>query len=815
MRALSTAEWAIVREQFDRLSDLTPIQRQDRLAKLSFADPLMMQLRAMLAAVDAPGILDQPAPTANGLNATDYSSLVAGTRIGNFVIDRLIGRGGMGEVYAAHRTDADFEQRVALKMLRPEAAGQAGLFDRERRLLAGLEHPGIARLIDGGIAPDGRPFMAMEFVDGTPIDVWCAEQSASLTERLRLFRETCAAVHYAHARLVIHRDLKPSNILVDTSGRVRLLDFGIAKMIDDAGTTAAVTQAMVTPEYSSPEQLANAPATIATDVYALGVILFELLAGHGPWRSDNAALPTVMRRILHDDPALPSNIAEDGGPVAPGQIAGDLDAIVMKAMRRNPDERYTSAAALADDVRRHGELLPVLAREGSARYMLGRFVRRYRWGVAASAAALIAVLVGAGGVAWQARQTAIERDIALSEVRRSESISRMLTVMLRDTAASEAGENATVKQMLDQTARTLVASLDGSRESATLVTTLFDLYVNLEDTAGADALIQAAVAKGIGHGDAVATAQINMRRATIAAALGRTDEMLPLLDNAQAVFSADPDRYRTELVELASARAQYLRRSGKADEAIALLRSILPEANRIWQENHRELLLLYNNLLVYMAEANQLDAMPTIFAEADAVIARTNQETSMQGLAIAQLKGVWLMKLQRYADAEAVFATVVERRRAVFGASGGLAVDLFQLSRAKLMQGRYAEAVATLREARPMAAERLGPNSLPTLIMGTSLAEALAETGDTVQAEAVLAEIAPVIEAMQPRGIPYAVLAKTRAVIRLKQGRLTEARASLGEAQANFAAAGPSGESFLQSFPALRRRLDNAARQVR
>ena len=187
----------------------------------------------------------------------------------------------------------------------------------------------------------------------------------------------------------------------------------------------------------------------------------------------------------------------------------------------------------------------------------------------------------------------------------------------------------------------------------------------------------------------------------------------------------------------------------------------------------------------------------------------------MQGLAIAQLKGVWLMKLQRYSDAEAVFARVVERRRAVFGASGGLAVDLFQLSRSKLMQGRYAEAIAILREARPMAVERLGANSLPTLIMGTSLAEALAETGDTVQAEAVLAEIATVIEAMQPRGIPYAVLAKTRAVIRLKQGQLTDARASLDEAQAIFSAAGPGGESFLQSFPALRRRLDNAARQVR
>lgn len=808
MQALSPAEWANVRAHFDRLADVSPLEWEAKLAALALTPPMLEQLQAMLAAVHATGILDQDMPLPTTPDAASYASLDAGTRIGPFAIDRLIGRGGMGEVYEASRVGADFEQRVAVKMLRPEAVAQAGQFDRERRLLATLEHPGIARLIDGGIAADGRPFMAMEYVEGTPVDQWCADQAATLPMRLRVVQDVCAAVSYAHSRLVIHRDLKPSNILVDDSGRVRLLDFGIAKMIDAAGAISPMTLVMVTPEYSSPEQLANAPATVATDVYALGVLLFELLVGRGPWASENAALPTVMRRILHDDPALPSKAAAaNDGPIRPTLIAGDLDAIVMKAMRRTPEDRYASVAELSDDIRRHQQLLPVIAREGSARYMLGRFVRRYRWAVTASAAALAALLIGTGGVAWQARQTAIERDIALGEARRSESINRMLTVMLRDTATSEAGENATVKQMLDQTARNLVASLDTSAQSATLISTLVDLYINLEDNAGADALIQAAVAKGVGQGDVEASAQLKMRQASVVAALGRTDEMPPLLDAAQAVFDADPERFRAERVDLANTRAQYLSRTGKLPEAIALLRSILSDANRVWAENHRDLLTLYNNLLVYMVQADQLNAMQPVFDEANAAIARTGQQSSMQGLAIRQLQAVRLMKLDRFAEAEAILTDVVARRRAVFGSSGGLAVDLLQLARAKMGLGKFGDAATLLREAQSMAAERLGATSLPTLITGTTLAEALAESGDTAAAEAVLANIAPQIAALSPAGVPHGVLAKTRAIIRLKQGRLAEAQILLDQAERLFVASGPAGEAFLKPFAALRVRL--------
>ncbi len=333
----------------------------------------------------------------------------------------------------------------------------------------------------------------------------------------------------------------------------------------------------------------------------------------------------------------------------------------------------------------------------------------------------------------------------------------MLTVMMRDTAASAAGETATVKQMLDQTAENLVGSVDKSAKSATLVTSLFDLYINLEDNAGAVALINAAAAKGIGNGDPVATAQIKMRQASAAASQGKTAEMLPLLDAADAVFRTDPERFRTERVELNSDRAQYLRRTGKLEDAIVLLQGTMPDANRVWTENHRDLLTLYNNLLVYMSEANQLAAMPAVFAEADAVIARTGQEASMQGLTIAQLKGVRMMKLDQLAEAEAVFTRVAAQRRAVFGRSAGLAVDLLQLARTKLALRKFAEAETLLAEAYPMASEKLGPAAPPTLFMGLGLAEAMAESGNAAGAERQLAELAPLILAVPKPGLTHGV----------------------------------------------------------
>jgi non-specific serine/threonine protein kinase/serine/threonine-protein kinase len=770
VRQPSRSEWSHIQALFAELIDLDPAAQEHRLAAED--DFISGQLRALLAASRHSGILDGAAPSSfETAPRRAYSSLSEGAVIGGFTIDRLIGRGGMGEVYAAHRSDRMFDQQVAIKLLRPESVAHSELFDRERRLLAGLEHPGIARLIDGGVAPDGRPYMAMEYVTGEPIDAWCRTHDADLATRLRLFCDVCEAVAYAHSHLIVHRDLKPSNILVDSDGRARLLDFGIARLVEIEGESEALTTiALMTPDYAAPEQLGNAAPTVATDVYALGVLLFELLTGRSPWREPGSALPSVIRRILNDDPPLPSALVPPGYPFGRREVAGDLDAIVLKAMRRAPQDRYRGVGELVDDVRSHMALRPVAARSGSAGYTIGRYLRRHRVATAAAGAALLAV-------------------------------------MFRDTASSAVGEEATVKQMLDQTAAQLVASVDRSAKSATLITTLADLYVNLEDAAGADALLSQALARGIGAGDPVATAEIKLRLASTAAAMGRTDDMAPLLDSADAVFAADPARFRKERLESMSGRAQLARRKGDYDTAIRLLQSSLPDADRVYAEDHRELLTRYNNLLVYMVEANRLDAMPAVFAAADAALARTGQQGSAQGLAIEQLKGVRLMKLDRLAEAERLFRGVADRRRAVFGKSAALAVDLLQLGRAELALGKFAAARDVLGEARPMAIDNLGPDAVPTLVITLGLAEALAEADDTGRAEALLAEAAPRIAAMGPVGLPQGIAARTRAIIRLKQGRTAEARREADRSEQIFRTLGAPGESYLKSFAALRRRL--------
>ncbi|MFA6114523.1 MAG: serine/threonine-protein kinase [Sphingomonas sp.] len=802
--------WAAVQQLFDDLVDLPPAEQTRHLS--GAPAQLARQVAALLAASADPGILDMKPPVLGDADAgAGYSSLSPGDPIGGFVIDRLIGRGGMGEVYLAHRAAADFEQRVALKMLRAEAAARGDMFARERRLLARLEHRGIARLIDGGIAPDGRAYMAMDYVDGAPISTWCNDHGADLSRRLALFREVCEAVSYAHANLVVHRDLTPSNILIDHNGNVRLLDFGIAKLLDETSIMPATTQAMLTPDYAAPEQLDGDDATVATDIYALGVILYELVAGRGPWQREGSSIPAIIRRVLHDDPPLPSKAAaRPGAPVPAARIAGDLDAIILKAMRREPADRYRSVTELADDVRRHQELKPVHARGGSTRYMLGRFVRRYRWAVGASVATLAAILIGTAGVAWQARKTAIERDLALGEARRSEAIVRMLTVMFRDTADTDKGSEATVKQMLDQTATRLVDSLDTSPKSATLITTLSDLYVNLEDDAGADSLLQRALAKGIGKGDPVATAQIKVRLASSAASLNRTEDMASLLDAAEAVFGRDPERFRSERLDIASVRAQLARRNGDYDTAIRLLSTNLPLAERVYAENHRDLLTLYNNLLVYMVEANQLDAMPAVFAQADAVLKRTGQEGSTTGLAIASLKGGRLLKIGQTTQAEAIFRQVAARRRAVFGESAGLAVDLLQLGRTELALGKFAEARRTLEQARPIAIDNLGPRAVMSLLIEAGLIEAMAETGDTASAEHLMAEVSPLFAAITKVGLPHGILARARAITFLKLGRLNEARVEVDRGEAILRSLGPAGESYLKSFQTLRQRIARA-----
>ncbi|HXI19453.1 MAG TPA: serine/threonine-protein kinase, partial [Gemmatimonadales bacterium] len=370
------------------------------------------------------------------------SGMAPGATVGAYRLVGELGHGGMGTIWLAVRDDDAYRQQVAIKLLHGTASEDLqARFRAERQILASLEHPNIVRLLDGGATDDGTPYVVMEHVRGRPINRYCAEEARTTEERLELFCQVCAAVQHAHRHLIVHRDIKPTNILVDETGTPKLLDFGIAKLLGDSFVpepppetrTGAV---MLTPLYASPEQIRGERITTATDVYALGVLLYELLTGRSPYRVKTQDPVEVARAVCVEDPLPPSTVVTtvvegQGVPPPDGarlsrRLAGDLDNIVLMALRKEPAQRYGSALDLADDVRRHLERLPVTARPSTLRYRIGKFISRYRWQLAAAVIVAVVLLgativsVGQMRVAVQARATAErERGVALTQARRA------------------------------------------------------------------------------------------------------------------------------------------------------------------------------------------------------------------------------------------------------------------------------------------------------------------------------------------------------------------------------------------------------------
>jgi tetratricopeptide (TPR) repeat protein len=347
-------------------------------------------------------------------------------RVGAYRIVRELGRGGMGTVYFGERDDAQFEMRAAIKLIKRgmDTDGVLQRFRYERQILAGLVHPNIARLLDGGTTADGLPYFVLEYVDGAPIDEYCRSRRLTIEQRLDLFQQVCDAVSYAHQHLVVHRDLKPSNIVVTPDGVPKLLDFGIAKLLDADETDAMITEfdaRAMTPQYASPEQLRGERVTTVSDVYALGVMLYELLAGTRPYDVTGMSAEAARQTLAAAEIVKPSAAAAAAGdePLA-RRLRGDLDTIVLAAMRKDPADRYASVALLAEDVRRHREGLPVVARGDSWSYRAARFVRRRKIGVAAAAAIAITLVGGVIGTTWQARAARAQAHLAQEARARAE-----------------------------------------------------------------------------------------------------------------------------------------------------------------------------------------------------------------------------------------------------------------------------------------------------------------------------------------------------------------------------------------------------------
>ncbi|HEV8581870.1 MAG TPA: serine/threonine-protein kinase [Thermoanaerobaculia bacterium] len=391
-------------------------------------------------------------------------AVTSGRRFGAWRVVGEIGRGGMSVVHLAERADGAYQQRAALKRLTWETSDEAGRrrFQQERQILAGLNHPDIARLLDGGVDEEAHPFLVMELVEGEPIDRYCGRRGASIEERLRLFVRVARAVAHAHRNLVVHRDIKPSNVLVTEEGGVKLLDFGIALPVDPGASAAAPTRTLarwLTPDYASPEQVGNQPITTASDVYQLGLLLFELLAGRRAQGLRDASLAEVARVICEEPVPPPSAVADVEAarqrglsmPALRRRLRGDLDSIVGVACRKEPERRYRSAEAMAEDVERHLRGLPVEARRHSVRYRTGRWLTRYRWPVAAAGLLLALLLAYTITVTTQAARLR-------HQIETTEQLSRFLA-SLQAEANPRSGGPARTRRLLEGRGQSLVATL--------------------------------------------------------------------------------------------------------------------------------------------------------------------------------------------------------------------------------------------------------------------------------------------------------------------------------------------------------------------
>jgi serine/threonine protein kinase/tetratricopeptide (TPR) repeat protein len=423
-RGSKPLNWERIQQVFEEASQLPPGRREAWVADACQGDrTLYLQVESLLLA------LDQEGGFLEAQIASYATRVTAGgppERIGAYHILSEIGRGGMGAVYLAERADGQYQRRVAIKLVQGGPASVPDLFRRfsiERQILAGLQHPNIAQLLDAGVTDDGIPYLVMEYVEGLRIDKYCDSNALSLRARIELFRHVCAAVQYAHRNLVVHRDIKPSNILVTHEGVPKLLDFGIAKLlksdlpagvsVGEAEPTIAVTapaERLMTREYASPEQVRGLPITTATDVYALGIVLYGLLTGRHPFESVRSDFLALEHAICETEPRPPSAATAhlpDLG-LAP-ELRGDLDSIVLKAIRKEPGERYVSVEHLSEDLNRYLDGFPVMARRGTRRYQAVKFIRRHRWGMAAATAFVFVLLAFGAGMSLLAARLARER----------------------------------------------------------------------------------------------------------------------------------------------------------------------------------------------------------------------------------------------------------------------------------------------------------------------------------------------------------------------------------------------------------------------
>ncbi|WP_411886892.1 protein kinase domain-containing protein [Hydrocarboniphaga effusa] len=799
-----SGEWTPVQQLLDELLDLPADLRAQALARSSASPVVIQRVRDLLAALEGSPDYLESAITAPRSNASAPASLAQGAIVGSWRIERLLGRGGMGEVYLAARSDGAFEQQVAIKLVSPDAVAHLDRFHAERRILASLEHPGIARLLDGGVSADARPYMVMEYVDGQDIVSWCRDRRLDLGDRLSLFNKVCAAVRYAHSRLVVHRDLKPRNIFVTARGDVKLLDFGVARMLE-AESDAARTQPLLTPEYASPEQLEGEPVSLATDVYALGLLLFELLAGVSPWATRNSSMPALVRRILAGDPPAPSKIAaqQESPPVPAKAIRGDLDAIVLKALRREPERRYDSVAALADDLRRHREHQGVLARSGETGYLLRRFLRRH-WVVSAFSFALVlSISIGLLAALRYAREADQARIHAEQENDRIVAVLSYLQHMFREVSSAPSDQPASMRQVLERSANELATSFEGKPdEKAAALSVIADFYIEIGDHDAAAPLLEELLAS-LGDQPGEQRAHTQLELATCQLYMRRLDEGQQNIEAAVAWFADSPDpKAEVDLLRAYDIQAKLLWERDERERSIDIWRRMVSLSRLVNGPDHYRTAGYLNSLAVRLLDTEGPQAALEAGGEAWSIMERTQQQNTVMGLAVANGYSIVLREAGKPDQAEAVLHQAIAAMRTLYGPSARLVALYFNLVVAQLMQDKTREALDAINEVEGLLAQggvTLKPDSEGMLRMSLLRARVESRLGNAGEARRVFDRAQPVVaQSYKPDSPTWLMASTVEAEVLFAEKRSVEARQALQRVIDVYASgkAGPAPPDF-------------------
>ena len=746
--------WTEVKSLLEQALEVPAQERGALFARLGAQPALVAEVEELLALENqAEGFIDEPLFSFR----KPAPELEAGRRLGPWRLLRPLGKGGMGTVYLAERADGAFDLTVAVKLLKIglDTEELISRFEAERHILARLIHPNIARLLDGGTGEDGRPYLVMEHVEGEPIDEYCDRQRLPTRGRLELFRSVCSAVQLAHQNLVVHRDLKPANILVTADGTVKLLDFGIAKLLpppqEDSRahpdpTLAYLGGAPLTPRYASPEQVRGEPITTASDVYSLGVVLYELLTGHRPYRLDTLSPTEIERAVCEAVPLRPSTavrrseeiVTTDGGsqPLTPEavagvregdvtrlsrRLAGDLDTLLLTALRKEPERRFASADQLSEDIRLYLAGLPIRSRPDSFGYRAGKFLTRHALGVTVATGGLLLLLAFAGAMAWQRAEIAARSREVAQERDRAEITKDFLLELIGQADPRQAkGREITIREALDQRAGRL------AQETGLAPATRADLL---------DAL-------GVAY-----------------RSLGRDEEAGPLLKEAMALRRQALGAEHVQVAESLFNVANLEREHQNLHEAERLMRQGLQIQRDAFPQGHQDLARGLNNL------ASLLGKKATLKGKAGGPLLVEAEALAREGLAMKQrlfgqeneevavslnTLAVILRTTGKPAEAEPLLRRSIALRRKLDGPlSPGLAKAINNLAVLLADEKRLTEAEALHRESLSLR-RKLYPDGHQDLLRSLqNLSDLRARQGDSVEAAALSREATELAKQLQ------------------------------------------------------------------